>query len=98
MRLRLALPTYPILLLLAACASGPPDVPYPAFLSVESLPDMYLASLPGVRAKPLAGATGDLEALCGHAVVLHETAMMGPWAWMPSPFRASSIMASKSKQ
>jgi glyoxylate utilization-related uncharacterized protein len=34
-------------------------VPYPAFVSVDELPDMFIAGLPGVRAKPLVGATGD---------------------------------------
>ena len=43
----------------SACASGPPDVPYPAFVSIDELPDMFIAGLPGVRAKPLVGATGD---------------------------------------
>lgn len=42
-------------LLLAACASKPPEPPYPAFLEVDELDDVFLASLPGVRAKPLAG-------------------------------------------
>ena len=45
--------------LLASCKAGPPVVPYPAFVSVDQLPDMYIAGLPGVRAKPLVGATGD---------------------------------------
>ena len=42
-------------LLLAACASKPAEPPYPAFLKVGELDDVFLASLPGVRAKPLAG-------------------------------------------
>jgi len=41
--------------LLAACASGPPKVPYPAFVQVDELQDMFMASLPGIRAKQLAG-------------------------------------------
>ena len=42
--------------LLAACASNQkPKLPYPAFIQAEGLPDMFVASLPGVRAKPLAG-------------------------------------------
>jgi hypothetical protein len=49
----------PALFVLGACASGPPDVPYPAFVKVDELPDMFIAALPGVRAKPLVGATGD---------------------------------------
>jgi hypothetical protein len=51
--LRLSLPFW--LLLLSACASGPPDVPFPAFLDTEELGDVFLASLPGVRAKQLSG-------------------------------------------
>jgi len=42
-------------LTLAACASGPPEVPYPAFIEVDELPDVFMASMPGVRAKQLAG-------------------------------------------
>lgn len=42
-------------LLLVACASGPPKLPYPAFVQVDELPDIFMASLPGVRAKQLAG-------------------------------------------
>jgi hypothetical protein len=41
--------------LLAACTSGSPRVPYPAFVQVDDLPDMFMASLPGIRAKQLAG-------------------------------------------
>ncbi len=42
-------------LLLSACASGPPKVPYPAFIQVDELQDVFLAALPGIRAKQLAG-------------------------------------------
>ena len=42
-------------LLLSACASGPPDVPYPAFIQVDELEDVFMAALPGIRAKQLAG-------------------------------------------
>jgi len=45
--------------LAAACAARAPDVPYPAFVEVDALPDMFIAGLPGVRAKPLMGAGGD---------------------------------------
>ena len=38
-----------------ACSSGPPKVPYPAFVAVDELPDAFIANLPGVRAKRLAG-------------------------------------------
>ena len=41
--------------LLAGCASGPTPPPYPAFVQVDRLPDVFLAGLPGVRAKQLAG-------------------------------------------
>ncbi len=36
------------------CASSPP-LPYPAFVAVDELEDVFMASLPGVRAKPLGG-------------------------------------------
>lgn len=40
----------------AACASNQrPKLPFPAFIQVAELPDMFVASLPGARAKPLAG-------------------------------------------
>jgi quercetin dioxygenase-like cupin family protein len=41
--------------LLVACTSGAPKVPYPAFVQVDDLEDMFMASLPGIRAKQLAG-------------------------------------------
>ena len=41
-------------LALANCASEP-TVPYPAFVKVPELPDSFVASLPGIRAKQLAG-------------------------------------------
>jgi hypothetical protein len=44
-----------LILLTSGCASGPPELPYPAFVQVDELPDVFLASLPGVRAKQLAG-------------------------------------------
>jgi len=40
---------------LAGCASKAPELPYPAFVQAEELDDIYMASLPGVRAKQLAG-------------------------------------------
>ncbi|MCO4811319.1 MAG: DUF4437 domain-containing protein [Gammaproteobacteria bacterium] len=43
------------MMLLAACASGPPNLPYPAFVQVDELEDIFMASLPGVRGKQLAG-------------------------------------------
>jgi len=45
-----------IALLGAGCASNDkPKLPYPAFIQADDLPDMFIAALPGVRAKPLAG-------------------------------------------
>ena len=44
-----------VALLLTACAGGPPEVPYPVFVDSNELEDVFLASLPGVRAKQLAG-------------------------------------------
>jgi len=41
--------------LLVGCASGPPKLPYPAFIQVDELEDVFMASLPGVRAKQLSG-------------------------------------------
>ena len=40
---------------IAACASAPRDVPYPAFMQVDTLPDVFMVGLPGIRAKELAG-------------------------------------------
>lgn len=42
-------------LIVAACSSGPPKLPYPAYVDVNELDDVFLASLPGVRAKQLDG-------------------------------------------
>ena len=42
-------------LLLGACANKPPEPPFPAFMQADELEDVFLASLPGVRAKQLAG-------------------------------------------
>lgn len=42
-------------MLFSGCAGGPPKVPYPAFVQTDTLEDVFLASLPGVRAKQLAG-------------------------------------------
>jgi len=44
-----------LIVALAACASGTPKLPYPAFISSDELPDVFLASLPGVRAKQFSG-------------------------------------------
>ena len=53
-----ALPTAVCLLLLSllgACAASVPQTPYPAFIQVDDLPNVFIAGLPGVRAKQLAG-------------------------------------------
>jgi hypothetical protein len=39
---------------LAACAASAPKVPYPAFVQADEVEDMFLAELPGVRAKQFA--------------------------------------------
>lgn len=39
----------------AGCASGPPELPYPAFIQSDELEDIFMATLPGVRAKQFAG-------------------------------------------
>lgn len=46
---------FAFLALLGACSSAPPKLPYPAFVDVDSLETIFMASLPGVRAKQLAG-------------------------------------------
>ena len=43
------------LLIAAGCASGPSSPPYPAFVVSDELPDMFMASLPGIRAKQFNG-------------------------------------------
>ena len=47
--------TMMLALLLSSCAGAPPKLPYPAFIEVDELEDMFMASLPGVRGKQLAG-------------------------------------------
>lgn len=44
-----------VLAIVSACAGGPPTLPYPAFVQSDMLEDVFMASLPGVRAKQLAG-------------------------------------------
>lgn len=41
-------------LIVTGCASRPPEVPYPAFIQADELPDIFMASLPGIRAKQFA--------------------------------------------
>jgi len=40
---------------MSGCTSGPPQLPYPAFVVTDELPDAFVAGLPGVRAKRLSG-------------------------------------------
>ena len=47
----LTLPFVSLFLLLASCASTPPRLPYPAFIQTDDLSDVFMATLPGVRAK-----------------------------------------------
>ena len=42
-------------LALAGCATTRPSLPYPVFVQADELPDIFLAALPGVRAKQFAG-------------------------------------------
>ena len=44
-----------IAFILAGCAAGPTQLPYPAFVDVNELPDVFIAGMPGIRAKTLAG-------------------------------------------
>ena len=39
----------------SGCASGPPELSYPAFIQTSELDNIYLATMPGVYAKQLAG-------------------------------------------
>ena len=56
----------------AACAPSQPDVPYPAFVLVDEIPDVFIAGLPGVRAKGLVGANSDSAGRPGKAPVAHR--------------------------
>lgn len=47
----LKIPVVLALVVLAACASNTPPIPYPAFVPAADLPDSFLAGLPGSRAK-----------------------------------------------
>ncbi|NOX69592.1 MAG: DUF4437 domain-containing protein [Gammaproteobacteria bacterium] len=47
------------LVVVAACASAPTRTPYPAFVQVDALPNVFMVGLPGIRAKQLAGSSGD---------------------------------------
>jgi quercetin dioxygenase-like cupin family protein len=41
--------------LVSGCAAGPSSLPYPAFINVDELPNVFIAGLPGARSKQLAG-------------------------------------------
>ncbi|MEM1176215.1 MAG: hypothetical protein AAGA33_09670 [Pseudomonadota bacterium] len=41
-------------ILLAGCAGSTPQAPYPAFMNASEAPEIFLAELPGVRARRLA--------------------------------------------
>ncbi len=45
----------PLLVLFHACAGNRAQPPYPAFIQADELPDVFVAALPGVRAKQFAG-------------------------------------------
>ena len=49
------LPTISLLALMAGCASGPTPPSYPVFVISDELPDIFMANLPGIRAKQFAG-------------------------------------------
>lgn len=40
-----------VVFLLSSCASKPPQIPYPAFIHLEDIPESFLATLPGTRSK-----------------------------------------------
>lgn len=44
-----------VCLALSGCASSPPELPYPAFMQIDELPDVFIAGLPGIRAKQWSG-------------------------------------------
>ena len=44
-----------VALLAAACASSPSAPNYPAFVVTDEIPDMFVAALPGIRAKEYTG-------------------------------------------
>lgn len=43
-----------LLILLSGCAGSQPQAPYPAFMNASEAPEVFLAELPGVRARRLA--------------------------------------------
>jgi len=51
----LILTSLTLAMLVAGCASSPEPPAYPSFVISDELPDLFLATLPGVRAKEFAG-------------------------------------------
>lgn len=51
----LFLPVIALLGFATGCASGPTPPAYPAFIQADDLADVFMASLPGIRAKQFAG-------------------------------------------
>jgi quercetin dioxygenase-like cupin family protein len=43
------------ILAIAGCATNTPQLPYPAFVQADELPDIFMAGLPGIRAKQFVG-------------------------------------------
>jgi len=50
-----ALPCALLFMSLTGCGASTPPIPYPAFIDVNALDNVFLAGLPGARAKQLAG-------------------------------------------
>lgn len=46
---------FSMLILVGGCATPGAQLPYPAFVQADELPDVFLAALPGARAKQFAG-------------------------------------------
>lgn len=55
MRLLSRVPFFFLLAIVGGCASSRPNLPYPAYVQADELPDIFLAALPGARAKQFAG-------------------------------------------
>jgi hypothetical protein len=53
--IRYLLTSLTLAMLAAGCASGPEAPDYPSFVVADELPDLFLATLPGVRAKEFSG-------------------------------------------
>lgn len=44
-----------LIVVAGGCTSGPPSLPYPAFIKVDELQNVFIAGLPGARSKQLSG-------------------------------------------